>query len=274
MPVKIIDKNQKGKEDNPINPRVVNKDKLENSMTDFDDNYKAIGGVPLRNVKIKVLWNKLKTFVENFMHQNNLNNDEVAMQFIHCLQNTDQYYTVLRLRKFDPLTGNYAMLSNPTPEAWFQLDANITDGIQALDQNDSIVQGIITKNYCNEAYQNGVYYHQSGVGVNIGQDVELKKSYVRSLIFPWHAEIETLYDQNESVHYNITHVVFCSYTQDLSGQPNRSNIDWPHGMVAYMVKNNTHDMLDDNNYITVFANKAADYASLCPPNCTKYTLPT
>lgn len=272
MPIQIIsdDKSREGLIDDP---RRVTQTGFYQGITDFNNNYKATGGTPIGQTDIKVLWSKLKAHVDSFMVSNGLTNDEVGMEFIHCLQNDSEYYMVLRLCQFGPFVNNETTVVAGTPEAWFQLDANITDGIQSLSETDQIVIDIINNNYCDPTYESGIYYHQSGAGVCINTDAT-QAVYVRSLMLPWSSEIKSMYYHNESPLITITHIGFSVYTQDLSGQANRSNVDWPHGMVAYTVKNGSTAMLNDTDYISVFANKAADYASLCPPNCRKYSKPS
>ena len=61
----------------------------------------------------------------------------------------------------------------------------------------------------------------------------------------------------------------CSYYST----PEHANVDWPHGMVIFLTTATGQPMLDNNDYIHIFHNKGADYATMCPPHCDVYYAP-
>ncbi len=101
-------------------------------------------------------------------------------------------------------------------------------------------------------------------------------TYVNNLVLPWQMEIGAMYAQNFVLTppSDTVYMVFaCSSIYcDITTPDARALIEWPHGLVLYLNQGGI-DMLDNDSYVTMFTNHGADYATMCPPNCSEYIKP-
>jgi hypothetical protein len=95
--------------------------------------------------------------------------------------------------------------------------------------------------------------------------------FVRTITYPWEAEIKQLYSDNGSPDENETQLYFASasYTE---GAPGSAAVLWPHGLVMYLAVNYM-PLLDNDNYVSIFHYKGADLGTICPPRCNAYYMP-
>ncbi|MGN6568823.1 MAG: hypothetical protein ACTHJ0_12765, partial [Flavipsychrobacter sp.] len=93
--------------------------------------------------------------------------------------------------------------------------------------------------------------------------------YAQTITYPWQNEIYQLYVDNQaSPDFQISFGA-CSYVRQDSTTP----CTWPHGLVIYMRTAAGVPLLDDNDYISMFHNKGADYGTMCPTHCDVYIAP-
>ena len=109
--------------------------------------------------------------------------------------------------------------------------------------------------------------------------------HVKHVIFPWQDEILTMINDNYpsgAIPANV-YMVFasCSFSCEiLPGGPFQTiafpfaAIRYPHGLVIYLNEDGA-DRLNNDDTITTFRNRGADYSTMCPPDshCPVYIYP-
>lgn len=95
------------------------------------------------------------------------------------------------------------------------------------------------------------------------------------IIMIWSREIKKMYIDTAT---NAT-LTYRAAIDSVSLDPSLSrnyNVEFQHG-IAFFVQKKTMifwgAVVDDDSYISIYKNKAADYGNLCPPKCKEYTYP-
>lgn len=123
-------------------------------------------------------------------------------------------------------------------------------------------------------YFNNFYYSTDGgaTTVNLTSDDSSHSKYVGNVLFPWDKEIKELaedndvYDPTES---QIVRLKFFSCSFQFSLPSSYAGIEWPHG-VLLCINENGRDRLKNRDSVLSFCDLAANFGTMCPPNCFLY----
>ena len=96
----------------------------------------------------------------------------------------------------------------------------------------------------------------------------LSANDVRAVVFPWAEEVREFYLQN-------CPGAICSFTTVIKpiALPEASMQDRLQHGVAFNFEANGRPLLDDEDYVLPFKNRAADLGNRCPPRCRDYYSP-
>lgn len=259
MPVKI----QIG--DNSDDPRVISLEDYMNGRANFDLHYyytsseSGFGGQV-----IDARWDDLQAAVTDYVNTSGTPEAEVALRFVHCFGSIEEnMYLRLQLCRLVPSElpvppGAQAIYDlDTTNSKWYE----IRNGMFSVT-NDEQLFGVI--------YLDNFYYKAEPQAADMECLKDGPAKYVKNLVLPWASEIQLMYAENGSPENAGVHFAACSYTEQ---NPEYSHVEWPHGLVVYLSDSGGHAMLDNNTYISIFHNKGADMATICPPNCNVYIQP-
>jgi hypothetical protein len=189
---------------------------------------------------------------------------DIALKFIYRFDpNGLVWFVTLAFCKMDPpLSPNGPRMLHEIPNQRYDLI------------NGIIVPSSFTADF-DPVYFNSLYYFNGTAFVPMDPFYQAKWS-----VFPWQAEIQRLYDDNFAIIPPVAplNLVFesCSFYCNLSSPNPFAAVEWPHCIALYFNEGGV-DRVDNNTppASQMFLNKAADYASLCPPtaNCPFYILP-
>ncbi len=259
MPVKI----QIG--DNSDDPRVIDLQEYYDGRDNFHLHYyfttteAAFGGQV-----IDVQWADLQNAVNQYMAATGKLPEDVALRFVHCFEPAPAGHLYLRMQVCSlvasqvppPPGGSQVYDLDTTGSLWFELKHGAV-----TPTTDESLEGI--------EYLQNFYYKIDPQSQEMECLIDGPTKYVKNLVLPWGMEILQMYIQNGSPEGGGIHFASCSYTTT----PAYANVMWPHGMVIYLSNSSGEPLLDNGNYLTIFHNKGADMATMCPPNCNIYIAP-
>lgn len=260
MPVRI----QKG--DNSLDPRVISLQDYIDGRANFSLHYYYTSAqASFGGQVIEIPWGPLNDAVQQYMDATETSAEDVAMRFVHCFDPgpAGELYLRLQICKLVPTADppppgvEQVFLLDTTDATWY----SINNG--SLEPTDN--QDLYGTEYLNNFYYKFEPQAQEMEVLAAGPD-----KYVKNLVLPWGDEILKVYQQNGSPANANINFAACSYIST----PEHANVEWPHGMVIFLSNNQGEPYLDNNNYISIFHNKGADYGSLCPPNCNVYLKPS
>ncbi len=268
----------------------IKREKFDDGKALFDEYYGASdrGAV---TTEIVVKWEKhdtqdtekgLKEYIIDII-ASNLNNEpkDLVIRFHHCMEDDNP----------DGSHGEYYLLaemckkSNEQNKIW---DLTTLNKWITLKQNGDIT--LIAGNDINEAledrdnYKNHVYYYSAG-GTSttpkqkIADDTNDPTIYIKSVSFPWLSEIFQMCSNNQPQGGNrdVTKIGFTAYTVHIDNT-SVSLINKPHGLAIYAIGKidggAEEEFINDDDYVTLLYNKAANFATLCEPNCATYHDPS
>lgn len=242
---------------------VISQDEYAQGRTNFQQHYylancnSIFGGQDLT-----IQWAALNSAVNAFCTQYGLSASVVALRFVYCYDlAANNLYMRLQLCQMQQSTqGSNVYDLMPSPTAWYQ----ITDGSFVSTPVNTLNDPTYLTNFfysdtatCNVATLQPLYSDQGQI-------------YAQTITYPWENEIYQLYVDNQaSPDFQISFGA-CSYVRQDSTTP----CTWPHGLVIYMRTAAGVPLLDDNDYISMFHNKGADYGTLCPAQCNVYIAPS
>jgi hypothetical protein len=261
MPVRI---------DNSSDPAsfTVSADKLTSGMANFRDHYFLVEGDEDFIADFAIPWNDLQGAVDSYKLQfPAVPESAIAMRFVHCYDtNSTALYLRLLICQMELTTiteynSEVYQLLNNSNQLWYQLQENSVTPLANSSFDDPVYLSSFKYKLGPEAAE----------GETLSEDGGYK--FVRTLTFPWEAEIQQMYEDNGSPQDPPDTVLLkfasCSYTEL---EPGSSSVLWPHGLVLYLNVNGT-DLLDNQNSVAIFHYKGADMGTSCPPKCGSYVTP-
>lgn len=257
MPVQLLSN------DNSEDPRVISLQAYMDGRANFDMHYYYTSAQSSFGGHVNSCqWADLQGAVDNFCASTGIPHPEVALRFVHC---------------FDPVTGKLylrlqicQMVPIPEPIEGQQVFDLLTTNAAWVEIKEGILTGTNDDELFGAAYLGSFYYKSEPQSQMLQPLTSGPDKFVKNLVFPWENEVFRMYMDNGSPEGAGVHFAACSYTQE---SPEYANVEWPHGMVIFLSNAAGEDMLDDNDYISIFHNKGADAATLCPPNCNIYISP-
>lgn len=263
MPVRI---------DNSADPAsfAVSADKLQQGIDHFKHHYFLTSGSAEFSSDFSIPWNYLEGAVQDYQAQfPNVPVSDIALRFVHCYNTatTSLYLRMLicqmQLTTITEYDSQVYQLLNNGCEAWYD-----------VAENSLVPTPAASCTFSDPVYLDSFEYKlitEEPTGEILAQDGGFK--FVRTLTFPWEAEIYQMYVDNGSptdppdnvrLHFCAT-----SYTE---AEPGASAVLWPHGLVLYLEVNDVK-LLNNENTITIFSYKGADLGTACPPKCGSYVTP-
>lgn len=258
MPVKIQT------QDNSADPRVISLAAYELGCANFSLHYFYTDTAGAFNgSEIQVPWIDLQNAVDAYIIESGTPENEVALRFVHCF---DPIAASLYLRlqvcrmvlsETPPPPGALAVYDLVTTDSrWYEIKQH-----QFGTTLDESLEGI--------EYLESFYYKDEPQAVTMQKLADGPTLYVKNLTLPWAQEVKLMYSQNGSPAGAGVNFASCSYIEP----PAYANVQWPHGMVIYLTNSTGQPFLDNNDYVSIFHNKGADFTTLCPPNCNVYIAP-
>jgi hypothetical protein len=226
----------------PLTPE-INLSQMTDGLTSFNSHYSVLG-IQGFAPDLCVLWTDFVDVVENQGGISPVN--EIVLKFIHRFDGTNWFLT-MEVDQCDFSTGQIIAIGKR-----FDITAN---GISA-----SNFQGNFDPAYFASVLFNGAQIDPA--------------TYINSTTFPYYQQIKEMNCQNRLPNDNTIFIKFSSVTYDYSAQPKLSLVAYPHMVLPYMNSSVYGDYVNDTVYTSMFENKAADCASMCPPCCNGYDWPS
>lgn len=250
--------------DDSSDPRVISLEAYENGRANFSLHYYYTETeASFSGDVVEVPWNDLQTAVSNYVLSAGVPENEVALRFVHCFSAAEEtlYYRMqicrLVLSTEPPPPGASAVYDLDTTGAtWYELKNGVFD-----TTNTTTLHSL--------PYLNNFYYKEEPQSATMERLIDGPTVYVKNLTLPWEQEIKLMYAENGNPVGATINFAATSYIEP----PEYSNVMWPHGMVAYLKDSEGVAFLDNEDYISLFHNKGADFTTLCPPNCGNYIAP-
>lgn len=216
-----------------------------------DQELPALVSVPFQDVKNKV---------SAFMQAQKLKEEDVACRFIHRLDVTaNTWFTCLELCKMEDLNKK---------DPYGRPEYRITG---YAGYRYDIRQGLSVSQFQGDydpLYFNNVYY-PSNTGT---PEPLIYGQHVQSVVVPWMRELLRLCQQNNLDGVQGARLMI----QSIAAAPVHQSdalVAWPHSLGFYMKDAQGNDCLGAGMAGKVFYNQAADFATTCPTNCSKYLMP-
>lgn len=259
MPVRI----KEG--DNSSDPRVISLDMYNEGRDNFTLHYYYTSAeASFGGQVIDIPWDNLQTAVDDYAGQTGTEPVDIALRFVHCFESGPAGHLYLRVQ----ICKMVESAAPPPPGASKVYDLDTTGSLWYEIKN-SMIHPTPDETLEGQVYLNEMYYKKEPQDTELQQLVTGPTKFVKNLVMPWGQEILQMYASNGTPENAGVNFAACSYMTS----PERANVAWPHGMVIYLSDSAGVPMLDNDDYISLFHNKGADYASLCPPNCNVYILP-
>lgn len=252
-------------------PRAISADQLATGIEDFNKHYCQASlptpmvlpapGHVLAGQTNKVSWDAFFAAVEDYKDEFGISEDDIALRFVHCFDDMSSslYHRVQILEMGEPHLneeGKWERQLIDTNSKWYKIKG------QELTPTDE-------HTLTDQLYVNSVMYKPAIAAAAMELIEQYPLKFVHNLTFPWLSEIYTMYEENQSP--DGADLNFAVYTHPMH-IPEESDCEFPHGMVIYLSVG-THNYIDNEHYVSVFHNRGADDATMCPPMCGKYILP-
>ena len=241
---------------------------LTTGKSDFDSHY-SLSNTTLNsgfNKSLTVTWAAFTAMVDSIT--TNPGNtpyvapEDLAIKFIHRFdaQNSIWFLTAALCSMAAPDINDNRLLTEISGQRYDLKNGAITP---------SAFQG----NY-DQVYFDSLYYWDGTTWTTMSPNLEAKWN-----VFPWKIELKALYDQNFAVYTpsGTVSLIFdsCSFYCDTSSPTKFADVAYAHSVAVYIDNGGT--ILLDNTTPSanaIFVAKAADMATLCPPNgnCPYYVL--
>lgn len=250
--------------DNSDDPRVISLDDYENGRANFQLHYYySTEEAAFTGQVITTGWNSLQEAVNQYTLSTGVPENQVALRFVHCFDTElGKLYTRLQVLQMvastTPPPPGASMVYDlvDTGSLWFKIDNG-----EMSTTNDQDLFGV--------TYLQNFYYKEMPQSAEMECLTDGPTKYVKNLVLPWAQEVQLMYTENGSPSDALINFAACSYIEP----PAYSNVTWPHGMVIYLATAEGVPMMDNDDYISIFHNKGADFGTLCPPNCAVYVQP-
>ena len=242
----------------PTNPMVVTLDHFNDMRTNFQQHYflsncnSSFGGQD-----IQISWSSFYNAVHNFMTAGGCAANAVALRFVLCYDtNSNALYLRMQICTMTSAgQGTYNLVTSNC--AWYVIT------------NGSIATTTVTDLY-DQNYLDNFYYCDSGTCsantvVNLASDTS-ETVFVRNLVLPWGLEVQKVYTDDGQP--NNATICFAAVSPGNSSPA----VTYPHSIAVYLRNGNGVALLDNTTYTQPFKNKAADFGTICPPNCNVYIL--
>lgn len=243
-------------------PRVISLQEYIDGKANFSLHYyytseqSAFGGKT-----VEIPWVDLYNAVYTFYTANSIPANEVALRFVYCFDTVsgEICYRLQLCRMINPHTeGEYTVYDlDDTVCAWYEIKNGLFNTTA-----DHLLFG--------QEYLDNFYYKTEPQSMELECLNTGPGKYVKNIVFPWTEEIYKMYQENNSPQGGGVHFASCSYMHP-GGQ--YSAVEWPHGMVIFLSDAQGQPLLDDQDYITMYHNKGADFGTPCPPSCDQYKEP-
>lgn len=247
----------------PNDPRVITLDMYNDGRDNFDMHYyytaqQATFGGQVNNAQ----WSDLETAVENYCTATGTTAAETALRFVHCFDDQNhKLYQRLQICKMVPAPPTR---QNDEGGEVFDLD---TVGSTWYEIKDSAVAATTDEMLEGPVYLHNLFYKIEPQMQTLERLADAPEKYVKNLVLPWGDEILQMYLDNGSPAGAGINIAACSFL----GTP--ANVAWPHGLVLFLSDSEGVPMLNDQDYISIFHSKGADWGTACPPTCDVYIAP-
>lgn len=251
--------------DNSTDPRVISLDLFNEGRDNFDMHYyytsaqAAFGGQV-----VDATWQQFSDAVLEYVNQTGVDITEVALRFVHCLEQLPDSKLYLRLQICKMVPSG-----EPAPPGALEVFNLDTAGSLWYEIKDGNISPTSDETLIGDIYFDHMYYKVEPQAAEMQRLRDDTTKYVRNLVLPWADEILQMYMQNQTPADAGIHFGACSFETP----PERSNVLWPHGIVVYLSDSTGQPLLNNDSYISIFRNKGADMATLCPPKCGVYIKP-
>jgi hypothetical protein len=244
------------------NPMIVTLDRFTKMRENFMSHYFLANCNPnFGGQEIQVPWNSFSLAIHNFMNSTEVAPKNTAMRLVHCYDAAQNVlYVRMQVLAMEPIQGEpRKFLLIEDPSAWYQL------------ANGTIVPTTDTELYDNTYFDN-FYYCNTPENCNPSTLAPLSDDadgtiYTRTVTVPWLEMRQLFADNRRPANATLCIDASCRLTQ------NDPECTFQHGLVCYLRKHDGTPMLDNDEAVRPFQNKAADFGTLCPDNCGVYILP-
>lgn len=259
MPVKLKS------ESNSSDAMSISLDEYNQGRANFKAHYYRTGCNPsIGGQDLQIPWVQLYNAVQTFIQTTYMTS--VGVRIVYCYDVTTNALN-LRIQLCSmaqtpqaQTTNTFALIT--TQCAWYKIQNGGL--VTALDTNLYDTPYLTNLCYCPAPPCNGTNC------IPLSTDTQ-SQNYARTITFPWQEEILQMYLDNGSPQGASICFGATSYTHANSGD---SNIAFPHGIVMYLKGVDGKAMLNnDQDTISIFHNKGADYGTLCPKYCNVYVFP-
>ncbi|HXS37632.1 MAG TPA: hypothetical protein VN721_13090 [Flavipsychrobacter sp.] len=229
-----------------INPTLND---LNTSRSNFASHY-SVSGVAAFGQDIVINWALFKTAVE--VQGGIADIPNIVLKFIHCYDPLSHlWYLVMQVCHLASNGKNIDQLG-----ARFTLKSGLPPTASAL-----------TTDYDPNYFAHVLY---NGTPVN-------KSVNVNYVVMPWICQIKDMSCENGLTSSAVANIKFsCASFDYTANVPASSLVAWPHTICAFMNTTTNGDYVNNNPVTgtsTMFVNRAADMASMCPPCCGVYSWP-
>jgi len=242
------------------NPMAVTLDQYNTGIANFQAHYflsecsSNFGGQT-----ISTSWSNVATAVTDFISDNDVDPNSVALRFVICYDSTgNALYLRMQILTMtaDARIPNQFDL-NATPCAWYEITATSFGTTAVTDLSDA-------------TYLSSFYYCNTGScsARSVQQLSAAPGNYTQNVVFPWAVEVLQMYTDNGSPADASIGFTACSYEADASAPTT-----YPQTIDLFIL-DASGDALIDNNPATGFQGKAADMGSMCPIRCDIYVYPS
>ncbi len=257
MPIRI------SSNDGGNSSEVITREAYEQGRAHFNAHYfHAAEALPFGGQDFSVLWDDLSNAVNQFVATAQVPLSQVALRFVHCFNiSNNELYLRLQICTMQPvplpIAGHDFYPLDTSQQAWYKI------------QQDSFTT---TPNHTmiGVEYFQHFFYKEPHTEVLERLADGGPNKYTRTLVFPWESEILQMYIDNGSLPGASIHFGACSYTQEA---PLAETVKWPHGLVMYLSDASGKKLLNNEDYISIFHYKGADFGTQCPPYCDGYLAP-
>ncbi|WP_276132381.1 hypothetical protein [Polluticoccus soli] len=265
MPVRIL----KDESSDPAS-LAITKEKLEQGIRNFKKHYSLYpSGSQEFSSDFSIPWNYLEQAVNDYQGQfPSVPVSEIAIRFVHCY-NTATASLYLRMQICQMQATTITDYDNPV----YQLLANGCESWYDVAENSIAATPSAACSFSDPVYLDSFEYTLEEGSTPQELSADGGFTYVRTLTFPWEAEIYQMYQDNgaptdppDNVRL---HFCAASYTES---EPGADAVLWPHGLVLYLEVND-EKLLDNDSTVSMFSYKGCDMATLCPPRCNGYFAP-
>lgn len=258
MPVKI----QTG--DNSSDPRVISLAAYELGCANFSLHYYYTDtAASFNGSEIQIPWLDLQNAVDSYVIESGTPENEVALRFVHCFDPiAESLYYRLQICKM-------VLSSTPPPAGASAVYDLVTTGARWYEIKQNQFGSTLNHALAGAEYLNNFYYKDEPQASTMEKLAEGPALFVKNFTLPWTQELKLIYTENGSPVGAGINFASCSYIEP----PAYANVEWPHGMVAYLTNASGQPFLDNEDYVHIFHNKGADYSTLCPPQCNVYIAP-